>query len=119
MASLYIKEQQVAGVEGAKVKQAIYCKRKRAHTFEIGEKLYLYPDKSIASRKRLRSTRCDDVYPIFIDSNKSVILGSKVLTDKEKHELALAEGYDSFQALFNYFNNTSGLPMAGQLIRWL
>lgn len=117
MPSLYIKERSVKAVVAGSVKQVI--RRRRRLSVQLGDRLYIYTDNKVRPRRRLRETKCDDVLPVFIDSNRSVIVGNDVLDEKEKHDLALASGFDCFSDMFNYFYKTGGFPMDGQLIKWL
>lgn len=117
MPAINFKKQFSDRVEFGDKKQTIRRKRKRP--IKLGDKLYLYTGMRTSCCRKLRSTRCDDVLPIFIDSNKSVILGNKLLTDQEKHDLALDDGFKDFAGLFDFFRSTCGLPLAGQLIKWL
>lgn len=121
---LYIDQALVEKVEYAKVKQAILPllwpgKKRRKKPLQLGEHFYLFSDYR-AGKRRLRSTKCDSECPIIIDSNRSVILDNrKVLTDEEKHQLALDNGFGSFRELFEYFKSKGGYPMHGQLVGWL
>ena len=117
MANIYIKGRLVEPIEAGKVKQQI--RRKRCYSIELGDRLYIYTDNRVRKRRRLRETQCDDVLSIFIDTNQSVIVDDNVLGVKDKHQLALDSGFNGFMALFEYFKKTGGLPLSGQLIKWL
>ena len=117
MANIYIKGRLVAAIEAGKVKQQI--RRKRCRSIETGDRLYIYTDNRVRERRRLRETRCDDVLSVFIDTNQSVIIDDNVLGVNDKHKFALDNGFNGFVELFEYIKKTGGLPMTGQIVKWL
>ncbi len=112
MPLLNISPQSSLLVEQGLLKQSIF----RGHVYDIkpGKVLYLF-----CSDRRLRSTQCDFSVDIFIGSNKTVLLGNRLLADDEKHQFALDNNFICFKDMLNFYHERGGLPVDGELIRWL
>ena len=99
---------ELAGISQIIMRGRVYCE---------GQPLLI---QSKRPRRRLRTTRCDAVMPIEINgSNKTVILNNRLLHKEENEALARINGFDDFNTLLEYCRNHGGLPLEGQLVRWL
>ena len=117
MPGLNFKEEFEPKIRCGDKKQTIRATRK--YPIKQGDNLYLFTGMRTQNCRRLRSTRCDEEHYIFIDTNKTIILGNKLLTFEEAERLAREDGFESFNDFINFFKTTHGLPFEGQLIRWL
>jgi hypothetical protein len=89
---------------------------RRGHHINVDDRLFL---RSALTNSLLRSTHCDEVQDIHINSNTAVILNNQLLSDEDKHQLAIDEGFNNFKDMLQHFRDTGGLPVEGQLIKWL
>jgi hypothetical protein len=117
MPSLNFKDQFADLVERGIKKHTI--RRRRKQPIKQGDNLYLFTGMRTRDCRRLRSTRCDRETYIHIGSDKTVLLGNRFLDDGEKHELAVNDGFSDFKEFLQFFRETGGLPVEGQLIEWL
>lgn len=118
MAMLCIKPRFANMVVMGRIKQII---SRQEHKFNQDEKLFIFSwgEGARSAVRRLRSTKCDVVKPVFIDVNNTVLYENRFLSEKEKQAMAKDNGFDNFKALLLYFRNNGGLPVSGQLVKWL
>ena len=113
MACASIRQQCVGGVIEGYCKQAIF----RGQKFKVDDPLRLF---SAGDRRRLRSTRCEQVCRIQISSSTVVILDNSYFpNDEEKQKLARDVGFNNFTALMRSLKEDRCLPFDGQLVTWL
>lgn len=85
-----------------------------------GDLLYIYDNIFSGNRRRLRSTHCEGALDIeMVGGNKTVILNNRLLDKDERETLAGYCGFENFEALLSCYENNGGLPLIGQLVRWL
>lgn len=61
---------------------------------------------------------CASVDSVKIYDNGVVILNGETLTDEQKADLAIKDGFPNFQAMLDFWNENNELPFDGDLIRW-
>ena len=106
----------VEPVECGRVKQMVV----RGDCYRVGDVIFIHADLFSESRRKLRSTRCDWAQAIEVcGSNRTVILNNRLLLDDEKEDLAKHCGFKNFTAFIDCYRSNGGLPLKGQLVRWL
>jgi hypothetical protein len=104
-----------ADVKSGKKRQTIRAIRKRP--FRIGDTLYHWVDQRQPTRQSLGTHKCRmavdiKIWPLMCSVGKRNLWGS------EAEELAIADGFDSFDDMAQWFDKVYGLPFCGQLIMW-
>jgi len=83
----------------------------------IGAKLFLYTGMRSKSCKKLFETVCTNTSQIVIDNDPyRVIVNGVEVQDEDR--FAQADGFPSVAELFDFFEETHGLPFHGTLIEW-
>ena len=99
-------------ISGAK-RQTIRAVRKRA--IAAGDKLYLYwKQQSPKDCEKLGEATCTSVKPIKI-SYGAVYCNIPIAS---LESFAIADGFDNWDDLVQYFEKNYGLPFEGVLIQW-
>lgn len=94
-------------------------RKRRKRPTQPGEVLYLYTGMRSKRCRMLRQEVCTEVVPIDIYPRR-VDIGDRTLDLNGLDALARADGFDSPEALWCFFDETYGLPIVDQmqLIRW-
>jgi len=83
----------------------------------IGAKLFLYTGMRTKSCRKLFETICTNTSQIVItDAPCRIIVNGQEV--KEEDAFARADGFSSVSDLFDFFEETHGLPFHGTLIEW-
>ncbi len=88
---------------------------------KIGDRISLrcWNGKPYRSKQHvLREAEIIEVLPLEIQYDYSVHLDGRKLTSSECSAFAIADGFGSPTELYNWFEETHGLPFHGVLIRW-
>ncbi len=112
-------------LSGAK-RQTIRAIRK--NPIKEGEKLYMWWKQRSSEREKLGETTCINVVPLTIEKHGlicaeplgQIVLGRKdlMISDQALNEFAIADGFNNWQELVEFFESTHGLPFTGVLIQW-
>lgn len=109
-------------LSGAK-RQTIRSLRK--NPIKEGETLYLWWKQRSPQRERLGDAKCVKVSDIEIYENEvfinnpSFLVGYKEIKDPFELDLfAIADGFDDWDKMKEFFQEAHGLPFAGVLIEW-
>jgi len=94
-------------------------RRRRKRRTRPGDRLYLYTGMRSKRCRMLRQEVCTEVISIDIYPRR-VEVGGKPLDLDELDDLARADGFDSIEALWSFFDETYGLPLVHQMriVRW-
>lgn len=110
-------------VGGGTKLQTIRPPRKRL--IVAGERLSLrkWADKAYRSPQIvLREASCISCEPVWIGydthAGNSIFMRTRYLTAIESERFAKADGFESFQEMFEWFSQTHGMSFHGILIRW-
>ena len=89
---------------------------KRKIPVKPGDILYLYCGLRHSGAYRIlpEPVKCTKVEPISI--NVGVMIDGHMLDDDECESLALADGFDNFYAMMDFWNGR--LPFEGNIIHW-
>ena len=117
MPSLNFKDVFADDVEFSRKRQTI--RRKRRRPIREGDRLYLFTGMRTSRCRRLRNAIADDVVDIHINSVGVIILGNEVLNWDDANKLAIDDGFENYAAFIDFFKANGGLPLEGQLIKWL
>lgn len=109
-------------LSGAK-RQTIRGKRK--HPIKEGERLYLWWKQRTSEREKLGEADCELVLDIVIEKGGYLIRDPHDKMTREfysntdsRDAFAIADGFDNWQQLEEFFERTHGLPFEGVLIQW-
>jgi hypothetical protein len=108
---------------GAK-RQSIRADRK--NPIKIGDKLYLYwKQRSPKDCEKLGETKCTNIAAVTITKDSYSIDSENLFfnTGKFSDELnlwmfAIADGFNNWQELIEFFKESHGLPFTGVVIQW-
>ena len=138
MPSLNFQKQFAAAVESGEKRQTIRLVRK--NPIKAGDKLYLFTGQRTKWSRRLVVQRavevirravkglprghvveCTGVEPFSIHhfpDGYAVAVACRELGAEEAEAMAIADGFDEFFGMIDWFEDTHGLPFEGVLIRW-
>lgn len=102
-------------LSGAK-RQTIRAIRK--NPIKEGELLYLWWKQRSPEREKLGEAKCIRATSIQIYRNGFVIPFISGQLPEILDNFAIADGFDNWQQLIEFFENTHGLPFEGVLIEW-
>jgi len=117
MPILNFQERFANAVENGSKKQTI--RKKRKIPIKNGDILYLYTGLRTKEARKLRKVKCNVVFDITIN-HKMIYLSSGIAinTLESLDFFALADGFEDWGAMYDWFQKTHGLPFKGQLIIW-
>ena len=105
-------------LDGSK-RQTIRGIRKRA--IAAGDKLFLYwKQQSPKDCEKLGKATCTKAIPVRIERSRAVLTYPEVCDYEIVHldKFAQDDGFDNWQQLIEFFEDTHGLPFTGVLIEW-
>ena len=118
MTTLMFKERFAAKVASGDKQQTI--RPQRAHPIKVGEALSLRKWEGLPYRSRqveLVRAVCVRTTPIEILSHSVILDTNDNLTDRLQ-DFAIADGFESWGHMRDWFDETHGLPFVGVLIKW-
>ena len=121
MPAFNFQKQFAPDVDSGKKRQTIRAKRKNRP--QVGQTAYLYTGMRTAACRKLREGTIWMVQNIMIGHKGCLINYDKddEFPINEQYELdmfARADGFESWEAMRDWFNKTHGLPFKGDLIKW-
>ncbi len=122
MPALNFQAQFAPLVESGEKRQTIRSYRKDGRDPKQGDTLYLYTGMRTKACRKLGEVRCNKVYEIVLneryrDPSIGTLMsgcGFPCTIDR----LAKLDGFRNAAAMFDWFEDTHGLPFEGLLIRW-
>jgi hypothetical protein len=111
-------------ISGAK-RQTIRAVRK--NPIKEGETLYLWWKQRSLEREKLGEAKCLKTTKIQISKDKALKLinafdyiwqNIPIESPDELRKFAIADGFDNWQQMVEFFETTHGLPFEGVLIQW-
>lgn len=93
----------------------------RKHPIKPGDTLYLYTDMRTKACRKLGEVRCKSVEPFSIrhfPDGYAVAVACRELGAEEAEAMAIADGFDEFFGMIDWFEDTHGLPFEGVLVKW-
>jgi len=103
-------------VESGAKRQTIRAKRK--YPIKKGDKLFLWWKQRSSERAKLGEAICTSVQDVTIEV-KWVRVGDLLISgDIALDRFAIADGFDNFGYMIDFFSDTHGLPFTGDLIKW-
>ena len=126
MPALNFKKQFAPDVESGKKRQTIRAYRKDGRDPKPGDQLYHYTGMRTKACRHLCNAVCESVTPIRLEAEKigpyidhyQVIKGRVYLSPTSANALAKADGFETAEDFFKFFEKTHGLPFNGLLIKW-
>ena len=115
MPLLGFSPQFAALVESGAKRQTIRASRK--HPICVGDRVFLWTGLRQPGARKLGEGIVEDVDAIRIERNR-VRVRTIPLWDSGRLQLAKDDGFESWNALADWFDRTHGLPFTGTLIRW-
>jgi len=109
MPALNFQKQFTDAVESGKKCQTIRAYRK-VRDPKVGDTLYLYTGMRTKQCRKLGEVECTSV--------EHVKIGRYCASMSHKDDFAQADGFDTYGAMLDWFEQTHGLPFEGLLIRW-
>jgi len=87
---------------------------------KVGDKLYMWWKSRSPQREKLGEANCIKTTPITIQKTNAILTypdsGDYEIVHLDK--FAQADGFDNWQQMIEFFENTHGLPFTGDLIEW-
>ena len=117
MPAINFKPECANAVQYSRKRQTI--RRTRKSPIREGDRLYLFTGLRTQACRRLRNAIADEVIRIHITSSQVIILGNEVLSWDDANKLAKEDGFESHPEMIEFFKANGGLPLEGQLIKWL
>ena len=102
-------------LDGSK-RQTIRAVRK--NPIKEGETLYMWWKQRSPEREKLGEAKCVRVTRIFIHRDSFVMPHILGQLPEILDSFAIADGFDNWQQLIEFFENAHGLPFEGVLIEW-
>jgi len=102
-------------ISGAK-RQSIRADRKKP--IKVGDKLYLYWKQRSPECEKLGETVCTKVSKSLINQDGVNVDDKIIINQTGLDQFAIADGFDNWQQLIEFFDKTHGLPFTGNLIEW-
>jgi len=95
----------------------------RKNPIKEGEKLYLWWKQRSPQREKLGEAKCVSIRHVYINNGVEIKkpndnFASFLINDGELNQFAIADGFDNWQQLIEFFENAHGLPFEGVLIEW-
>ncbi|MCA6521781.1 MAG: hypothetical protein IM596_07980 [Pseudanabaena sp. M051S1SP2A07QC] len=90
----------------------------RKHPIKQGEKLYLWWKQRSPEREKLGEATCTKVSKIEIETRFIQLDGKLINRMDDLDKIAIADGFDNWLGMMEWFSNTHGLPFEGVLIEW-
>lgn len=130
MVALNFKAQFAADVEVGRKRRSIRAPRKDGRDPKKGDKLQLYTGMRQKGCRKLLDAECVRVRPVEIDHMGVTLDGRKLyagytpayLGGPEPNcydgDFAMADGFDTFQDMCEFFEAEHNLPFKGLLIEW-
>ena len=115
MPALNFQKQFAGAVESGEKRQTVRSMRKRP--IREGDRLYLYTGMRTKSCRKLKETECQLVQTVWIERD-ALMVDDEMATPKEREGFAHSDGFDTWEALAQWFEQTHGLPFEGQVIHW-
>ena len=110
------QKQFVPAVESGEKRQTIRARRKNRP--QVGQTAYLYTGARTKACRKLGEAEISFVAPVFILKDE-LAMGSATIRDKNELQfIAKQDGFESWEAMRDWFKKTHGLPFKGDLIRW-
>jgi hypothetical protein len=118
MVAYNFKKQFVTLIETGAKRQTIRSPRKR-HT-KPGEALQLYTGMRTKTCRKLITPDpiCISVVPLLMYDELGIKLNDRWLTKDELTQIAMADGFGSWDECFRFFKEVHGFPFQGVLIQW-
>ena len=117
MPALNFQKQFAPLVESGEKRQTIRAPRKDGRNPKFGDRLHLYTGMRTRACRKLAERTCTAATNVTIGQS-FVRLADRYLTDDECQRFARADGFESMQAMLNWFAETHGLPFSGIVINW-
>lgn len=94
------------------------CTIRPGRRYCAGKMLYLFTGLKTRSCVRLMERVCREVRDIFICPDGGVAVDGRPLGADEISSLAANDGFVGSEEFLEFFRQTYGLPMRGQIIKW-
>ena len=96
--------------------QTIRGNRKRP--IKVGETLYLWWKQRSPQREKLGEAKCIKVSDVLINADGVNVDGKVIINEIGLDNFAIADGFNNWEELVDFFQNAHGLPFTGTLIKW-
>ena len=110
-------------VESGEKTQTIRKHRKDGRDPKVGDRLVLYTGMRTKQCRKLGEGRVMSVRYFELDDEGGVHIDHEWIgwhrdPSRTERRLARADGFENFEAMLDWFEQTHGLPFEGLLIRW-
>lgn len=94
----------------------------RKNPIKVGETLYLWWKQRSPEREKLGEATCTSIKHVFINNGVEIKKAdddfAAFLSGEQLEEFAIADGFNNWQELVEFFESTHGLPFEGIVIQW-
>ena len=115
MPGLNFKSKFAHAVEAGQKRQTI--RQVRKHPIKVGDTLYLYTGMRTKACRKLAEEKCVAIEPIEIHPTYITVSG-RVLNMRERHSLAVADGFTRLDQFYEFFISHYDMPFKGVVIKW-
>lgn len=70
-----------------------------------------------SKQKEIKQVVCENVEPVVVDG-MGVLVAGRALSPKEATELAASDGFESTEAMIQFFRENYKIPYCGKLVTW-
>lgn len=118
MPALNFQAQFADAVERGEKCQTIRAYRKDKRDPKTGDTLYLYTGMRTKSCRKIGEVECLGSAEIRIGKGLLWVSDPRIKTNNPMNTFAKLDGFDNWDAMEAWFEETHGLPFEGLLIRW-
>ncbi len=92
---------------------------KRKYPIKVGDRLYLWwKQRSQTDREKLGEANCIRTEEVTIYTKFVSINNQSIIDPSELDTFAIADGFDNWLHMMQWFSDTHGLPFTGDLFEW-
>ena len=118
MPAFNFKPEFAEAVERGEKRQTIRAERRDFRLpCKPGDRLMLYTGMRTPACRKLAEAICTSTSTVQLDADHLIINGM-IAGDGKREKVARADGFETFQAMRDWFEQTHGLPFDGWLIKW-
>lgn len=118
MPALNFKRRFGEAVRSGQKRQTIRAPRKDNRDPQAGETLYLYEGLRTRGVRVLGVTTCETARSIQINATGGCWIEGKELNETQRDIVAIADGFEQWSELVEFFKQTHGLPFDGFVYTW-
>ena len=93
-------------------------RKRRKYPIKKGDTLYLYTGLRTKNAEKLKEIKCSDVLKVKMDWKKVALPAIVINYLEYLDEFAIADGFEDWTEMINWFESVHGIPFEGDIIMW-